>query len=794
MSRMSLLPLLYLAAAHLLTLVVQANNIRRTCATSDRRFRRDDLAVLGQQSNSRPSYDVRDTAAYFSGKEIIEFQVPIYNKRFTIELWINPEGGQLDDVPILNYYNRCHNKKTSNIWSLGIKDTVKGSDSRIYFSMKTHRVKDRYNISAHEGYKPGIWTHIAVVFNGTSLELFINQAQVGMSRKALSPVTATQANKCEVLEMGGDSHTARFFRGTVDDFRIWKNAKSQRAIIADMFQAEFHRGDLVLFEKFERLQNHDSMEPSYLPVTKFAPTLVRSTVPLDSHHIELKKPICGVTLCDNPDIIEGYKKNSNLREMKVLRYRLVNLANDDGKNPILTQQQIKKQHQQINHVFSKYNITWSLNIRVVKNSKLRKRVVILECQLRHVGDKICHKECDWKFTGNDGGDCLPIKKKCSKRLMRNGRCDKECNNIWNKFDGGDCCDERITDTSKTCFDPKSPNRAYMTQREFTRAVNLDNRQQLNMFPVNFVHDLEKGYATFPWEKPVFSVEGGTLLQADQFGKPAGITNMVHELGHNLGLWHVHHKSDDCNNQCFETHASMELGDLCADTNPTPVNFRCKDPKGSYCGGMQYKNTPFKNYMGYSTQCSNEFTQDQVARMHCYADFMYQTWRADDTPSAIPVSPKVLSYSNNILKMEWLQSLRLGSEFTARNCNLCDWQDATLKQFAISAYSDSVSLESSNNAPHQATGPPDAKTCKHNPYTFTPEGRQSTPQNTLLELVFEKEVVPTGIKIWVTYNVDRIPLHLELLHVDNSITYLGKRIEARIKKVIIILGAIIIASL
>ena len=765
--------------------------MRRKCAASDRRFRRDDLEVLGQQFNSRPIYEAHDTAVYFSGKEIIEFQVPVYNKRFTIELWINPEGGQLDGVPILNYYNRCHSNKTSNIWSLGIRDTVKGRDSRIYFSMKTHRVKDPYNISAHYGYRPGIWTHIAVVFNGTSLELFINQAQVAVSHKALSPVTAMQGSKCEVLEMGGDTRRARFFRGTVDDFRIWKSAKSQRTIIADMFQAEFHRGDLVLFEKFERLQNHDSMGPSYLPVTKFAPTLVRSTVPLDPHHIELKKPFCGTTLCDNPEIIKGYKDNNNLRELKVLRYRLVNIANEDGKNPILTQKQIKKQHQQVNHAFSKYNITWSLNIHVVKNSRLRKRVILHNCSLQNVGSKFCQKSCDLRFTGNDGGDCLPIKK-CNKKLMRNGRCNKECNNIWNDFDGGDCCDERITDTSKTCFDPKSPNRAYITLEEFKRAVNLDNRQQLNVFAVNFADDSLEGYSTFPWDKSAFSIEGGTLLRADQFGKSAGIKHMVHELGHNLGLFHVHHRSESCDDPCFETHASMELGDLCADTNPTSENNRCEDPKGSHCGTFKYKNTPFKNYMGYGTQCFSEFTQDQVSRMHCYADFMYQAWRADDTPSAIPIAPKVLSYSNNVLKMEWMQSLRLGSDFTARNCNLCDWQDTTLKQFAMSAFSDSVSLESGIFAPHQATGPPDAKKCLADIYAFMRVDIQSTTPNVLLELVFEKEVVPTGIKIWVTYNRDGGPLYLELLHVDNSITYLGKRIETRINN-IIILSAIIIAS-
>ena len=776
MARLSLFLLLYLITLHLLAFIVQANNTRRKCAVADRRFRRDDLEVLGQQFNSRPIYEVHDTAAYFSGKEIIEFQVPMHNKKFTIELWINPEGGQPDDVPILNYYDRCRNNKTSNIWKLGVSDGAKGRDSRFYFSMKTYRVKERYRVIAHNGYRPGIWTHVAVVFNGTSLELFVNQAQVAVNHKAVSPVTAMHTKKCEVLEMGGDSHRGRFFRGTVDDLRIWKKAKSQRDIIADMFHRELlkNHGDLVVFEKFERLHNHDSIEPSFLPVTRFVPKLLLSTVPLDSHHIELKKPFCGTTICDNPDIIKGYKANEKLREMKVLRYRLINLADDDGKNPTLTQKQIKVQDKQMNEAFSRYNITWNLNIHVVKNSTLRKKVILLNCLLRNIGDEICHKKCDLKVTGNDGGDCLPIKT-CNNKLMGNGRCDRECNNVWSNFDGGDCCDERITDTSKTCFDPKSPNRAYMMPTEFKRAVNLDNRYQLNVFAVHFARDLVEGFATFPWEKSAFGVEGGTLLQADQFGRVTGLKNMVHELGHNLGLLHVHHRSDDCEDPCFETRASMELGDLCADTNPTPENDACEDPKKSQCGSIRYKNTPYRNYMGYGTQCSNEFTQDQVSRMHCYADYMYQAWRTDDTPSATPIAPKILSYSSDLLTIEWVQSLGLGTDFTRRNCNLCNWRDTTLEQFAMSAYGEYLELESGIYSAHQATGPPDAEKCEMNPYTFMPMpmDRYSTILSTSLELVFEQEVVPTGIKIWVTYNRDKIPLHLELLHVDNSITYMGK---------------------
>ncbi len=49
---------------------------------------------------------------------------------------------------------------------------------------------------------------------------------------------------------------------------------------------------------------------------------------------------------------------------------------------------------------------------------------------------------------------------------------------------------------------------------------------------------------------------------------------MHELGHNLGLWHVH-QGMECVDDCREHRASGVLGDLVADTNPTPENAFCR---------------------------------------------------------------------------------------------------------------------------------------------------------------------------------------------------------------------------
>ena len=89
-----------------------------------------------------------------------------------------------------------------------------------------------------------------------------------------------------------------------------------------------------------------------------------------------------------------------------------------------------------------------------------------------------------------------------------------------------------------------------------------------------------------------------------FGKPGKLNELVHEIGHNLGLWHVHHGISEvkCDDVCAETYPSMVHGDLCSDTNPTPRNRLCSDPLPTYeeaCGNYSFKNTPFDNYMGYA---------------------------------------------------------------------------------------------------------------------------------------------------------------------------------------------------
>lgn len=98
------------------------------------------------------------------------------------------------------------------------------------------------------------------------------------------------------------------------------------------------------------------------------------------------------------------------------------------------------------------------------------------------------------------------------------------------------------------------------------------------------------------------ISGGVIVKPSVFGREDAKGTVIHELGHALGLWHVHHglSEMECDDPCIEKEPSLLLGDLCMDTNPTTVHDQCGNPVGSTeCGFRSKPPTPYKNYMSYA---------------------------------------------------------------------------------------------------------------------------------------------------------------------------------------------------
>jgi len=75
----------------------------------------------------------------------------------------------------------------------------------------------------------GTWSHLAATFDGTTLRLYVNGTQVSGVTKS-----GTLQGSTNQLTLGGNSYLGRFFKGYLDDVRIYNVALSRTQIQTDM--------------------------------------------------------------------------------------------------------------------------------------------------------------------------------------------------------------------------------------------------------------------------------------------------------------------------------------------------------------------------------------------------------------------------------------------------------------------------------------------------------------------------------------------------------------------------------
>ena len=86
-----------------------------------------------------------------------------------------------------------------------------------------------------------IWTYLAVTYDGSTLRLYVNGTQVG-SRAATGAIQTTT----NPLWIGGNQPYGEFFRGLIDEVRVYNRALSQADIQTDMNTAIDSSGLLTL--------------------------------------------------------------------------------------------------------------------------------------------------------------------------------------------------------------------------------------------------------------------------------------------------------------------------------------------------------------------------------------------------------------------------------------------------------------------------------------------------------------------------------------------------------------------
>uniref|UniRef100_A0A3B5A2A3 Pappalysin 2 n=1 Tax=Stegastes partitus TaxID=144197 RepID=A0A3B5A2A3_9TELE len=699
------------------------------------------------------------TALYFNGrreqlKVKLAAGVELPRATFSLELWVKPEGGQSNPAVIAGVFDNCSHSLSEKGWSVGIRtvEPAGTKDARFYFTLRTDRAVKSTTVYSHQRYRANVWTHLMATYNGHNMTLYVDGAKVGESSLQSGNLYSPFMKTCRTLFLGSNqSDQGHSFRGHMGGVVFWGYARSHEDLLKRPLQIDKSEPVLAMWADFTNVTDWISFLHCQLL------KLVSAFLP----------PPCGLTPCDNTDIIFGYNNNWQLRTTKRVRYRIVNLSNDDGGNPTVTQAQIQLQHQALTDAFRPYNITLDLSVYSVRNSSLRQRFILSNCRIGKIGNRQCDPECDHPRTGHDGGDCLRLGP-CYNWKRQDGVCNMECNSIHYDYDDGDCCDPEITDVLKTCFDPESPDRAYMSVKELKEELQLSGTDTLNVFfASNSVREELAGAATWPWAKEALTHQGGMVLNPAYFGTMGHHNTMIHEMGHIFGLYHVFKgvsERDSCDDPCQETTPSMETGDLCADTAPTPKSKVCHDPGAvnDTCGVTTYQDTPYSNYMSYTDDnCTNHFTPNQVARMHCYLDLVYQKWMTDLQPAPIPLAPIVTDQSTDSVSIYWLPPIRgaLYQRYSGINCGDCE-KDGVFHQYASEATSPRICDTSGYWTPEEAIGPPDVEQpCDPSLQAWSPElslydTNVTSPcpdtEGCTLTLRFLHPIVPHALTLWVTY--------------------------------------------
>ncbi|KAG9273614.1 pappalysin-2 [Astyanax mexicanus] len=754
------------------------NDVRSSEGGSDYSGEQEDQA--GQGAAERWGAAVQDlplkwmTALYFSGqKEQLRVNpvagVELPRSRFTLELWVKLEGGQNNPAIIAGVFDNCSHAHNERGWSVGVRTLKPGGrkDARFFFTLRTDRALKSTTLVGHQHYQPSVWTHVVAWYDGHRMALFIDGSKVAESRQQSGDIYSPFIKSCRMLLLGGDqSSTGHGFRGYLGGVVLWNHAHPQD-LLSKLFKSftkhsfEHEPPLLVLWADFSEV------EQQWMPYkSRHHPTVVALPAPEQALVSPFLPPPCGVTICDNPNVILSYSQHWQLRASKRLRYRVVNVCADDGSRPTVSQQQIQQQHQALEEAFRPYNLTLELSVLNVRNSSLQGRFILSNCHVAKVGNRHCDRECDHPLTGHDGGDCLRLGT-CYNWMRGDGVCNPECNGIHYDYDDGDCCDPQITDVARTCFDPESPERAYLSVKELKELLHLSSSDTLNVFFTNNSawEDLA-GAATWPWAKEALTHQGGMILNPSYFGT-VGHNTMIHEMGHIFGLYHVFKgvsERESCDDPCRETTASMETGDLCADTEPSPKSKVCRDPDpvNDTCGLTQYHNTPYTNYMSYTDDnCTNQFTPHQVARMHCYIDLTYSNWVQSKKPTPVPLAPMIIGQYEDSVSIHWLHPVSgpLRQREEGVNCQLCD-EHGVLHQYAFEATSPHTCDTSGYWTPEEAVGAPDVyQVCEPSMRTWSPEfslyeANMTSPcpqtEGCVLQLYFQHPVIPDTITIWITY--------------------------------------------
>jgi hypothetical protein len=159
------------------------------------------------------------------------------SQSLTVEAWINYNAASDSDAIILD---KSFGAQVD--YRLELTGSGDARTPRFYIFSSV------YSATAAEPIPPGQWFHVAGVYDGTSLNIYINGEPAG----SRSTTGNTRANSGHLVIGANAIGNGSFFNGQIDEVRIWNTAKTMLEI-RDNFQRTL-RGDednLVAYFRFD---------------------------------------------------------------------------------------------------------------------------------------------------------------------------------------------------------------------------------------------------------------------------------------------------------------------------------------------------------------------------------------------------------------------------------------------------------------------------------------------------------------------------------------------------------------
>jgi VCBS repeat-containing protein len=145
--------------------------------------------------------------------------------QITIMAWIRPEQYATQDLI------KKATQGSVNGYELSLATTKSDESSqRVFFRINQVLKGDTYRINADTMYPiDGTWMHVAATYDGTTMRLYVN----GVEESTLTLPAGTKIELNDVpLSIGAQSTPTRYFKGWIDDARVYRRALSPKEIQA----------------------------------------------------------------------------------------------------------------------------------------------------------------------------------------------------------------------------------------------------------------------------------------------------------------------------------------------------------------------------------------------------------------------------------------------------------------------------------------------------------------------------------------------------------------------------------